>query len=417
MLNQTETNLILNILNDQQKTIEIIIKAAQKKELFKLCYGICTLLQLNILNLNQRLVSYLLMVELHRTETLQQNPFLPILIIWLNKPDLERIELCFLLHLLSIDPLTREFMRKTPIEAANEIYLIYEKNKDKDFQIERQNLTKDLTEAYSNYLKQLPEVSSFFHKTSIWPPAIPDPIYETDLNNKKSNDLDLYVEELSPIGFELPYTRLIPPLLPLFEQEPILFGLDVEDSKLVFEHLPFELSNNPFRCLETAIKSTLTEPQKIELQQLIEKNDESFLIIVTPQKLPNLIENNPSIAVDVMLKLMNSSVMPHFLAALVDMKITLHLMEVVNKLTMHVELPKEFVHMFITNCFTACDEYVEKFSQNRLVRLVSVFLQSLVRNKIISCEELKMELTEFCLKFNKIKDVSVLYRLCNFSKD
>ena len=220
-------------------------------------------------------------------------------------------------------------------------------------------------------------------------------------------------------GFEPRWIRPAPPRCEGEAGEVVWMDVDAPGLDVLWD-TGMGAEEAPLEELRHLLAMACREPLVPALQkQLLERLEEGHKWLaqsgLSPKKLPELVENNPSVAIEMLLKLLSSQQPPpdvtEYLSVLVNMEMTLQSMEVVNRLTTAVDLPTEFVHLYISNCITSCRNIPEKFNQNRLVRLVCVFLQSLIRNKIVDVEDLRAEVQGFCLEFIKVKEAASLFRM------
>ncbi|EFN62314.1 Uncharacterized protein C2orf29-like protein [Camponotus floridanus] len=394
-----------------------------KENRFKV--GTILLLQLQHIDLLpkqvQRIIALTLLFDLYKGEPLASTPFASVFVQILKQentnnensklanhtghiPLLSQCEKNLLVNLLGYNH--KDIMKKTPHQIMDELSFVSVSS------IDLTNLQLQLAEHQS----ELPSVSK-----------CGNPVILPDMDHSKETEFDettvRNITETLIVGdpplckqsYHPEFLRLVPPLYHSINEiawfnvtEPTQFTIEYDASMCVSNCAGAEAR----KLMGKAFKGVLTLPQQQHLVNELE-NDPKLVyhIGLTPCKLPDLVENNPLIAIEVLLKLMQSSQITEYFSVLVNMEMSLHSMEVVNRLTTTVDLPTEFVHLYVSNCISTCETIKDRYMQSRLVRLVCVFLQSLIRNKIINVQELFIEVQAFCIEFSRIREAAALFRL------
>jgi len=414
MLSPQELDTLMHLLKEASKPFESIAqsfyRSFPKADQFKVGCVICMLLQDQLLTRAQRLVGFYLLYDIYRNENLPTTPFVPIVLETVEQTE-DVVERKFLLQFLTSPP------KELPKQSVKDFMASFDPSEihtipDLDaFRRMHQEGAPQVSPVAASGVRPLVRDTSEAARWAHWTSGECMDVLEEG----SAAALDLNPEELTLLSLEPSWSRPVPPALEPAADE--VFWLNVP-------HILCEPMWDYTMCADTSLGSEVREliakavkaPLPQLQQQVIFSGLEQDAKLVyhcglTPSKLPCLVENNPTIAIEVLLKLMSSSQITGYFQVLVNMEMSLHSMEVVNRLTTAVDLPTEFVHLYISNCISSCENIKDKYMQNRLVRLVCVFLQSLIRNKIINVQDLFIEVQAFCIEFSRIREAASLFRL------
>nr|GMD02419.1 CCR4-NOT transcription complex subunit 11-like [Ipomoea batatas] len=426
MLGKEESGKLLALLNageDQQRPLEEIVADFKSKfppsSHFNACVSLALILEGKFLKLSQRLVAFAILYRVYSSQEPSSNPFISLLVNAASEEEAEKCERAFILQLLN-SANSKEVLKQSATDYM------------KSFEPSRHTFPQrgQLKEQYVG--KALPEPFSCLFKSNLVKNTIPDPDLPHGCDSSSpefdfqpgskpkigSGDINETItgllSNLSLEGLGPQWIRPRPPRLPVLDGELVWLNPDY-NYELLWDHgMCADTSRGAAvrDLIAKALRGPLAPTQQEKV--LLELANDPKLVYhcgLTPRKLPELVENNPVIAVEVLVKLVNSPEIAEYFTVLVNMEMSLHSMEVVNRLTQAVDLPTEFIHMYITNCISSCENIKDRYMQNRLVRLVCVFLQSLIRNKIIDVKDLFIEVQAFCIEFSRIREAAGLFRL------
>ncbi|XP_020106749.1 CCR4-NOT transcription complex subunit 11 [Ananas comosus] len=428
MIGVDESRVLFSLLSAESRPFEEIVaeflSRFPREAHFCACCSLAMLLEdKEMLKPSQRLIAFAILEQTYSSQPASLNPFISFLINAACDEASEKSEMAFIQLILGSPSgnNNKEVLKQAAVD--------YIKGFDSSAQVlsQREQLEKQLCDDV-----QTKPYTSFFRAAAVRN-VIPDPDLpqgcasnSSDLKlspagakpRVASEDRDSAVtdllQNLSFDGLSPQWIRPAPPRLPILEGELVWLNPDNNHELLWDYSMCTDTSRGAALrdLIARALKGPLAPAQ--QEQVVVELAKDPKLVYhcgLTPRKLPDLVEHNPLIAVEVLSKSMNSPEISEYFSVLVNMEMSLHSMEVVNRLTTAVDLPTEFVHMYITNCIASCQNIKDKYMQNRLVRLVCVFLQSLIRNKIINVQDLFIEVQAFCIEFSRIREAAGLFRL------
>ncbi|ESQ41842.1 hypothetical protein EUTSA_v10013606mg [Eutrema salsugineum] len=423
-----ETAIVWSLLQSDLRPIEDVLAEFNSKfprsRHFTACTSLSLLLQeLMMLRSTSRLIGFAIIYQCYSSQKPSSNPFVSEMINAACNEQAEKHERAFLLHLLQWNGYknAKEILKQSAVDYA------------KSFDPSTHEFPElgELQQEYGNKANPGPSSHIFADyalKKLMHDPDVPrgcDPNSpEFDVQpggNTKigSGDRDEAVSgilgSLTMGGLTPRWIRPCPPRYPVHKSELLWIDPDNKHELIWDDKMCADTSRGATvrDLLVKGLKVTLSPTEQEDITTEL-ANDPKLVYHcgITPRKLPQLVEHNPQIAVEILTKLINSPEIADYFTALVSMDMSLHSMEVVNRLTTAVELPKEFIRMYITNCISSCENAKQdKYMQNRLVRLVCVFLQSLIRNNIIDVKDLFIEVQAFCIDFSRIREAAGLFRL------
>jgi len=428
-LSPKELVLLLNILEEdivEKNSLENLCsrlhQSFSKQDHFKVGTALVTLLQQPDLlpRPAQRLACVTFLYDMYKSELVSSNPFAPVFIHLLNPSHdgFDPGELRFGCQLPTLSPAERQFLTQLVAGQGKEFM------KRSPGSISKSDPSTvpavDLTGvqlALAERQSELPHTARAAVSGLIPDPELPQDPHAGAAQRRTIEELLVGPGAASQRTVRPELMRLVPPLF--LREDEMIWQDPVDYSHITYEYdhslLEQEEGGTEARQLtQRACKHTLTLGEQ---QRLLNELEKDPLVVsglgLTPAKFPDLVENNPMIAIEILLILMQdgSPSITEYFSVLVNMEMSLHSMEVVNRLTTVVELPTEFIHLYISNCISTCETIKDKYMQNRLVRLVCVFLQSLIRNKIINVQELFIEVQAFCIEFSRIREAAALFRL------
>ncbi|CAI5477392.1 unnamed protein product [Closterium sp. Yama58-4] len=400
MLSGAESAALLSVLAEDKSfksNADAFSRAFSPARRFTACCALSMLLEDGIaLKGTQRLISLFLLHHSFHNEPPKDHPFAPLLLHVASEASLPAIERCFALNLLS------HSMADVPSKSARD---------------------------YVHHFKppnQLPSREAIY---KAHPDIVPSPSSRSATSSAfnaspafTSSSASLFAP-IGPGGSNAFRAAAVPRVLKC-SKRTVAECMQAQAAQQA--GMPAALASRGSKQFEedkrgmtpghetaaSAASAALAASAVSELLSLLSANPSLITACgLHPLTLPPLVEHNPDIAACALTLLLASQPAFEYLEVLSQLPLTLHSLEVVSRVAKAVDLPPDFIHSYASHCMRCCEETKDKSMQNRLVRIVCIFLLSLIRDNIINVEALFIEMQAFCIEYSRVREAAALFRM------
>lgn len=165
------------------------------------------------------------------------------------------------------------------------------------------------------------------------------------------------------------------------------------------------------RLYEQAILAELRTEKADQLLKALDSDPNLLLqLSIDPEKFPPLVQRNPTIASNILVKLHHHELFESLTEKLIFMDLSVQQMEVMHSLLINAELPKAILSVFLTNSVNTCKNIKERSLMARLARLLCVLITTLMKRRLLPMSEIPNDVIEFFKQFQAHKDITELLR-------
>lgn len=165
--------------------------------------------------------------------------------------------------------------------------------------------------------------------------------------------------------------------------------------------------------MKKGLEHHLSKEEATEIDRSLETEPYAVLNLdLTPDSMVVLVKHNPFVAVSFLVKMSNYPIVSDYLDGLLDGPLSLNAIDVISRLTKACRLPTEFLETYAMKNMREAQKLPENHKErNKLSRVLSTFLKSLFKNKLIEVNRFSEEVEEFVKSFSEVEEAQSLKKL------